>query len=541
MFWKDPRILIWIFFVVISIVLISPNPNPKGFVVKYIQKNSTLEGISIGNVIYSIDGQEITNDLLKKDFYGTVKLETSAGPKFVRVNGSLGLSVEPVPFSNLQFGLDLKGGVRALIEPNVTTNETMSQIISTLQTRINVYGLRESIFRPLFYEDKGFIEISMAGGTQEELKELIERQGKFEAKIPVILDVSDNKAMLKLDKDYSIDVGNDSITINNIKAGVGDSFTLSGIPFYVESIGNKINLTSTVYSGSDIVTVFFDPQRSRIEKLDSGYRWFFSIKLSNSGAEKFAWITQNIPIAKMEIGAGERYLESKIYLYLDDKLIDDLNIAAELKGKIETEVMVTGGANSLDQASKTKSQLQSILRSGALPASIKIVQMDTISPTLGMGFLKSAILAGGMAILVVSSIVFIRYRKIKLSVPMIIVSMSEVLIILGMSVLINWTIDLAAIAGIIAAIGTGVDSQIIILDQSLRKEERIITLKERIERAFFIVFGSGGTIIAAMLPMMTLGFGLLRGFAITTMIGVLAGILIARPAFGVIVRRLVGE
>jgi preprotein translocase subunit SecD len=531
---------------VISIVLIAPNPNPKGFVITYIEKNSTLEGISIGNIIYNIDGQEITSDLLSKDFYGTIKIETNSGPKFVRVNGSLGLSVEPVPFSNLQFGLDIKGGVRALIEPNVTSNETINQMISTLLTRINVYGLRESIFRPVFYENKGFIEISMAGGTEEELKELIERQGKFEAKIPVILDVSNNQATLKLDKDYLIYAGNNSITINDLKAGVNDSFTLSGIPFYVESIGNKINLTSIVYSGNDIVTVFFDPQRSRIQKLDSGYKWYFSVMISSSGAQKFAWITQNIPVASMQIGTGERYLESKIYLYLDEKLIDALNIAADLKGKTATEISIEGGANSLDQASKTKSQLQAILRSGALPASIKIVQMDTISPTLGMGFLKSAILGGGIAILVVSSIVFIRYRKIKLAIPMIIVSLSEIILILGGYVLASiilkgLTVDLATIAGIIAAIGTGVDSQIIIMDQSLRKEERIVTLKEKIETAFFIVFGSGGTLLSAMIPMMMLGFGLLRGFAITTGIGVVVGILIARPAFGVIVRRLVGD
>jgi preprotein translocase subunit SecD len=105
-------------------------------------------------------------------------------------------------------------------------------------------------------------------------------------------------------------------------------------------------------------------------------------------------------------------------------------------------------------------------------------------------------------------------------------------------VLIGWTIDLAAIAGIIATIGTGIDSQIIILDETLTGESRNLSLREKIKKAFFIVFGAGGTIIAAMFPLMILGFGLLRGFAITTIIGVLAGILIARPAYGAIVEKL---
>ncbi len=537
---KNPRIMILIFFVVISLLLISPNPNPRGYVVEYIQKNSTVSGINIGDVLYKINDQDVLA-ALEKEYYDTIKIETSAGTRYVSVNGSLGISVEPEPFSNLKFGLDLKGGVRALVEPNVTDNETINQIISTLQTRINVYGLRESIFRPVYYEGKGFIEISMAGGTQEELKELLEHQGKFEAKIPVILEIVDSGCLLKLDKEYSVAVDNNSISINGVSAGIGDSFTLAGVKFSIESIDNELNLTSTVFTGSDIVTVFFDPQKSRIEQSGDGYNWFFSVKLSNNGAEKFALVTQNVPVAKMQVGTGDRYLESRIYLYLDGNLIDDLNIAAELKGKVVTEVMITGWSNSLDQASKTKAQLQSILRSGALPASIEIVQMDTVSPTLGMGFLRSAIIAGGIAILVVSLIAFIRYRKIKFMVPMIAVSLSEVIIILGIASLINWTIDLAAIAGIIAAIGTGIDAQIIILDQSLRKERLIVTLKERVERAFFIIFGAGGTTIAAMLPLMTIGFGLLRGFAITTIIGVLAGILIARPAFGVIVRSMLKE
>ena len=56
-----------------------------------------------------------------------------------------------------------------------------------------------------------------------------------------------------------------------------------------------------------------------------------------------------------------------------------------------------------------------------------------------------------------------------------------------------------------------------------------------------MIFGAGGTVIAAMIPLMIIGFGLLRGFAITTIIGVLIGILIARPAFGDIVKKIIKE
>ena len=123
---------------------------------------------------------------------------------------------------------------------------------------------------------------------------------------------------------------------------------------------------------------------------------------------------------------------------------------------------------------------------------------------------------------------------------MIIISASEVLIILGIAAMINWTIDLPAIAGIIATIGTGIDSQIIIIDQALRGEEKTATLKEKLGRAFFVVFGSGGTVIAAMIPIALIVYAF-RGFAITTIIGVLVGIMIVRPAYGVIVQKIVKE
>ena len=524
------RLLILLVFVAGSLLLIGPNPSPSGIVVNYVTKDT---GIVVGEIIYKINDADATPDMLDRDYYGIVTLQTNRGEKFINANGSLGMSAEYVPSTNLQFGLDIKGGVRALIEPNTTENATISHIISTLQTRINIYGLRESSFRPIFHQDRGFIEISMAGGNIEELRDLLERQGKFEAKIPLLLDAN---TTLKLDKDYELVTGNNSLSIpsEGISVSTGESFVLAGILFDVGDIDNKINMTSTVFDSGDIVAVFFGPQSSRIEPAEDGYRWSFGIQISSDGAEKFAWITQNIP-------RRLNYLESQIYLYLDNKLIDSLNIAASLKGRAETQIVIEGGAQTKDVATQEMSKLQSILRSGALPTNIEIVQIDEISPKLGIGFLTNAAFAGLAAVAGVVFIVLLRYRRIGIVFPMVLISLSEVIIILGASVGFGWTIDLAAIAGIIVAVGTGIDSQIIILDHALRKELREETLKEKLEKAFFIIFGAGGVIIAAMFPLLILGFGFLRGFAIITITGVLIRLLITRPAFGALVGKIVKE
>jgi len=116
---------------------------------------------------------------------------------------------------------------------------------------------------------------------------------------------------------------------------------------------------------------------------------------------------------------------------------------------------------------------------------------------------------------------------------------------LGAAAVIHWNIDLAAIAGIIAAIGTGVDDQIIITDEVLKgfsekkgKRRRLAGVRSQIKGAFFIIFAAAGTLIAAMLPLAYIGFsrgatgiGVLSGFAFTTVLGVLIGIFITRPVY----------
>ncbi len=527
---KNPRIWIWVFFIILSVILIGPNLNPQGLKVVYSNDSS----IRAGDVIYRVNDKEVNAELMQEQYYDLVKLATSRGDIFIRANGTLGVSYEPVSMTNLNFGLDLKGGTRAIIKPsNVTENGTIEQIITTLQTRINVYGLRESQFRPLYYEDQGFIEITMAGGTTNELKNLLEKQGKFEAKIPVIVDT------LKLDKDYPVNIiDNDTISIDGRQHEKGESFEISKVPLRFENIGgNKANLTATVFTGKDIEIVYFGPQYSSVQRVGDSFKWSFTVQIGNEGAQRFAWITNNLD-TRYDGSARESYLSSKIYLYLDEKLIDELNIGASLKGKPETSPSITGGAQTYEEALKTKQYLQTILRSGSLPTEIAIVQMDTVSPKLGSDFLKNVAYAGLAAVFALSLIIFIRYRKVKIIIPMIAVSVSEIIIIMGFSVLIGWTIDLAAIAGVIAAVGTGVDDQLVILDQMTRKRKLETTLKERVQRAFFIVFGAAGTLFAAMIPLMTIGFGLLRGFAITTMIGIFIGIFITRPAFAFIVEKI---
>ena len=99
----------------------------------------------------------------------------------------------------------------------------------------------------------------------------------------------------------------------------------------------------------------------------------------------------------------------------------------------------------------------------------------------------------------------------------------------------------ASIAGIIAAIGTGVDHQIVIADETLRgsRDGSLYNWRERIKRAFMIIMLSYFTVAVAMLPLVFAGAGLLKGFAITTLLGASLGVFVTRPAFSELMSILV--
>ena len=60
----------------------------------------------------------------------------------------------------------------------------------------------------------------------------------------------------------------------------------------------------------------------------------------------------------------------------------------------------------------------------------------------------------------------------------------------------------------------------------------------RIGKAFVIILGAASTNIIAMSPLVVMGFGSLKGFAITTIIGVFIGVIVARPVYGVVIKEL---
>jgi len=519
------RIWILIIMVLLSFLSIFVTFDPlgitfmqKGVIVSSVEIDSQVyeDGVRKGVVILEING-DLIEDMddyqqamaiysdLKENDTERLSIVTESG-EIVGLYGSdivTGLQVDEIPKTKLRTGLDLQGGARAFIQVKAEISDSeVDDLISVLEQRLNVYGLSDmNIYKVKTSDGTSLIGIEIAGSSPEELEKLIGEQGHFVAK-----------------------VGNDTVFVG----------------------GNK-DVTHVGRSGQEaMITECFETTEGE------ACNFRFNVRLSGEAAQRHADITRNLSTENNCIPKYDAncFLEKQIDFYIDDVLTSSLNIGADLRGNIATSIQISGSGSgptrqeAIDNAKQEMKTLQTILITGSLPHELEIVKIDRISSNLGEKFVNQILLAGLFAILAITIFTFIRYRRLKISVAIVLVSLSEVLMILGVAAMIRWNLNLVSIAGIITAIGTGIDSQIIILDESRNDKS---SLKDRIRKALFIITTAFATTLVALLPLTgLLGFlgigaasaGLLKGFAITTLIGITVGVVISRPAFADIAKQL---
>ncbi len=460
-----------------------------------IQKGMIIKKINNQEVQTDKDVQDLIKTLVKKQKF---TLTTDKNEYALLIAELPAFEVSLAAKSNIKMGLDLQGGTRVLLRPvteagETATNQQITDLIDVLDNRLNVYGIADLKIRSASdLAGNKFVVVEIADASQEDVRDLIGKQGKFEAKI-----------------------GDDVV----FRGGKGD------VPFVCRNDGSCSGIRPPCNQlGQEQWTCTFE----------------FAISLSDEAAKRHAAITGNLSV---NVSATGDYLSKTIDFYLDDQLVDQLQIGADLKGRETTQIAISGpgfGANekvAYENAIQQMNKLQTILITGSLPLKLQIEKVDSISPVLGKAFIKNSFFTGFIAILAVGAVIFIRYRKMKIVIPMAITIISEVIITLGVAAFIKWNIDLASIAGIIAGVGTGINDQIVIIDE-ITKQAQYLSWKEKLKRAFFIILTAYATVIAAMLPLWNAGAGLVRGFAVTTIIGITIGVLITRPAYSSIIEKL---
>jgi len=166
--------------------------------------------------------------------------------------------------------------------------------------------------------------------------------------------------------------------------------------------------------------------------------------------------------------------------------------------------------------------LSIVLRSGALPAPLKMLQNVTVGPSLGRDSIDAGKLAGIIGTIAVVIFMMFYYRFSGLIADLAL--LFNIILLLGAMASLNATLTLPGIAGIILAIGMAVDSNVLMFER-MRDELRAgKTPKAAVDsgyhKAFWTIFDSHVTTLITAAVLFQFGTGPIKGFAVTLSLGV---------------------
>lgn len=229
--------------------------------------------------------------------------------------------------------------------------------------------------------------------------------------------------------------------------------------------------------------------------------------LNAQGAEKFGRVTGD------NIGR-------QLAIVLDKRV----QSAPNIKGQITDNGIIEGNFTA-----ERADALTLVLRSGALPAQLVILEERTVGPSLGLDSIKQGVLASiiGMALVFVAVVVYYNLAGLNAVLAL---TMNGI-ILLGAMAWINATLTLPGIAGFILTIGMAVDANVLIFER-IREEldggkGGKAAIDTGFKKALSAIIDSNVTTIAAAAFLFQFGTGPVKGFAVTLIIGLCASMFTA--------------
>ncbi len=209
------------------------------------------------------------------------------------------------------------------------------------------------------------------------------------------------------------------------------------------------------------------------------------------------------------------------------------NLAIVLDGFVESAPVIrepiTGGRGQITgRFTIAEAQdLANVLRNGALPAPLKLLEERTVGPTLGQDSIRKGVISFVVGSVFVVLFMLVYYRGGGLIADAALVT--NVLILLGIFILGGFTLTLPGIAGIVLTVGMAVDGNVLILER-IREELRLgksarAAIDAGYERAWDAIRDSNITTIAAGVILFQFGTGPVRGFAVTLVVGIITSVL----------------
>lgn len=448
-----------------------------------------------------------------------------------------------LPSNKVNLGLDLQGGSQLLLELDI--DSYINEQLMVLRDEIKNVFLDESI-RALVEKNNSQIYFSLANETDRETAiKLIKKMSKG-----LDLSTDNDKVMISFSKfeiekfkqnlvKQSIEIIRRRIDENGTKEPTiiaqGDNRILLQVPgvqnsaelknslgktakmtFHLASTSNSnlVGETFTAYDNSgNIFNLDIQVLLSGDLLVDANATYHegrpaVSFRFNSQGSRKFAQITQD------NIG--------KIFaIVLDGKVIT----APMINTVINQGSGVITGNFTVQEAN----ELALLLRAGALPAPLKIVEERSVGPSLGSDSIKSGKIAtiSGFILVALFMVIFYGFFGMVANIALLV----NIAIIISLLSMLSATLTLPGIAGIVLTMGMSVDANVLIFErikeEIANKKSVLMSIEQGFNQAYRTILDSNLTTLIVAIFLYIFGNGSIKGFAVTLSIGIMSSMFTA--------------
>lgn len=401
------------------------------------------------------------------------------------------------PGEKTNLGLDLQGGLAVMLEAQDNaraprTTEGMDQAVSIINDRVNRLGVTEPEIQR---QGEWKISVQLPGiENQDEALDIIGKTAVLE-----FYDTKQFGTAYATEAEALAAAG--AASSNDLPAGTrlvlwpAEQSGAAADAWYVVD-------TEPQVSGSDLSDASVGFDKNNQPKVN--------LEFNSAGANKFAEVT-----GRMALEAQITGVDQLLAITLDGRVESNPRVLEAIEGG-NAEIT---GRFTIDEAK----QLALVLKTGALPIELRVVDQRSIGATLGKESLRRALLAGLIGLILVAVFMVAYYRLLGLVADIALVVYGA--LFWGVLNAIGATLTLPGIAGVILTLGMAVDANVIIFARVKEEVAQGKTLRTAVDtgfrKAFTAILDANVTTVLTAVVLFFTAAGGIRGFALTLGVGVL--------------------
>ncbi len=429
---------------------------------------------------------------------------------------------------SLHLGLDLQGGMNLILEVDKTslTKEesegSVDRVLEILKNRIDQFGITEPLIEKQGNER---ISVQLPGVVdRERAKSLIGKTAQLEFRI-----VAENDFVQKVFEniDKKLEESKDTLKISSLVDNNGVDFIV-----YPENI----SIVKNILSKDEIKAV-----------LPADYIFMWGREKTKDGINQtILYLVEKNPVlkgdaildARAAIGTNDNPYGVKVELTMNKNAksrwasITGSNIGRRIAFSLDSTIVsapvvrerIPSGNTEISMGNATindAKDLAIILKAGALPAPVKIIEERSVGPTLGSDSIRKGIrsLIYGVIIVFIFMAIYYGFSGLIADFAMVI----NLIILLAILSLFKATLTLPGIAGLILLVGTAIDANVLIFERIREELASGKTIKTAISlgysKAFTTIFDANATSLVTAIILYWFGTGTIKGFAIILGLG----------------------